>query len=183
MSAVDSVPEIVAEPKVKKPTLPAKFAKFMQFGYFFVSSVKSAGLLDETLSNDLLERLCVFASVDDQKTFYEGWLASAKDSNKSLRKLVSAHLKANSTPKPRAPRAKKPIDPNAPPKTRKPRSNKNKSNDNDLINELQSLTSTTTNVTDAPTESEAPLPVPEVSAPKLKVKAPKSKAKKDATEA
>ena len=182
MSAVDSVTVVAAaEPKVKKPTLPAKFAKFMQFGYFFVSSVKSAGLLDETVSNDLLERLCVFASVDDQKAFYEGWLASAKDSNKALRKLVSAHLKANSTPKPRAPRAKKPLDPNATPKTRKPRSNKNKSNDNDLINELQSLTQTSTN---APTESDTTLPVPEVSPPKLKkdAKIPKSKAKKDAAE-
>ena len=135
---VNTVPVAVAAPKEKKPNLPAKFAKFMQFGFFFVSSVKDAGLLDEAASKELLERLCVFSSVDDQKAFYEGWIGSAKESNKTLRKTVAAWRKANLPPKPKVPRAKKEVDPNAPKKERKPRAKKTGSND--LINELASLT-------------------------------------------
>jgi hypothetical protein len=135
---VNTVPVAVAAPKEKKPNLPAKFAKFMQFGFFFVSSVKDAGLLDEAASKELLERLCVFSSVDDQKAFYEGWLGSAKESNKTLRKTVAAWRKANLPPKPKVPRTKKEVDPNSPKKERKPRAKKTGSND--LINELASLT-------------------------------------------
>jgi len=133
-----------APPKEKKPNLPAKFAKFMQFGYFFVTSMKDAGLLDETVSADLFERLCIFASVDEQKTYYEGWFASAKDSNKAMRKTLSAHRKASATPKERKPRTKKDIDPHAPKKERKPRTKKN--SDNDLINELSNLTNPSNNL-------------------------------------
>ena len=130
----------VAALKEKKPStnLPAKFAKFMQFGFFFVQSVKDAGLLDEPAARELLERLCVFSSLDDQKAFYEGWLSSAKDSNKALRKVVAAWRKANMPPKPRAPRVKKDVDPDAPKKERKPRAKKDSTND--LINELSALT-------------------------------------------
>jgi len=138
-----------APPKEKKPTLPAKFAKFMQFGYFFVSSMKDAGLFDETLSADLFERLCIFASTDDQKAYYETWLANAKDSNKALRKTVAAQRKASAPPKERKPRTKKDVDPTSPPKTRKPRNKK--SNDNDLINELSELTNNNHNSVSTPT--------------------------------
>ena len=135
-TTVSNVP--VAPVKEKKPNLPAKFDKLMQFGFFFVSSVKDAGILDEPTSRELLERLCVFASVDDQKAFYEAWFEHAKDSKKSLRKTVADWRKANLPPKPKAPRAKKAVDPDAPKKERKPRAKKSK--DNDLINELASLT-------------------------------------------
>jgi len=135
-TTVSNVP--AAPVKEKKPNLPAKFDKLMQFGYFFVSSVKDAGILDEPTSRELLERLCVFASVDDQKAFYEAWFEHAKDSKKSLRKTVADWRKANLPPKPKAPRAKKAVDPDAPKKERKPRAKKSK--DNDLINELASLT-------------------------------------------
>jgi hypothetical protein len=121
--------------KEKKPTLPAKFAKFMQFGFFFVTSMKDAGLLDETVSADLFERLCLFAPVDEQKAYYDAWLASAKESNKALRKTVAAQRKASLPPKERKPRLQK--DPNAPKKERQPRLKKNK--DNALINELADL--------------------------------------------
>jgi len=160
---------VVAPVKDKKPNLPAKFAKFMQFGYFFVSSVKDAGLLDDSSSRELLDRLCVFSSVDEQKAFYEGWLSSAKESNKALRKELAARRKANLPPKPRAPRVKKEVDPNAPPKEKKPRAKKDQSNA--LINELASLTS-------APVD---PIPAPpdnlttEVAVKKLR----KPRAKKD----
>jgi hypothetical protein len=131
--------------KEKKPTLPAKFGKFMQFGYFFVASMKDAGILDDTISAELFNRLCVFASVDDQKAYYETWLASAKDSNKVLRKAIALQRKASAPPKQRKPRLNKDNDndndPNAPPKLRKPRNNYKKNLDNDLINELSLLQS------------------------------------------
>ena len=139
-SPVVNIVAPVAALKEKKPStnLPAKFAKFMQFGFFFVQSVKDAGLLDEPAARELLERLCVFSSLDDQKAFYEAWLSSAKDSNKALRKVVAAWRKANMPPKPRAPRVKKDVDPDAPKKERKPRAKKDSTND--LINELSALT-------------------------------------------
>jgi hypothetical protein len=146
-----------APPKEKKPTLPAKFAKFMQFGYFFVSSMKDAGLLDDTVSAELFERLCLFASVDDQKAYYETWLSHAKDSNKALRKTVAAQRKASAPPKERKPRTKKDVDPTAPPKTRKPRNKK--SNDNDLINELSQLTNNYQNNYQNNYSSSTPTPV------------------------
>jgi len=147
---INTVPAAdAAAPKEKKPNLAAKFAKFMQFGFFFVSSVKDAGLLDEAASKELLERLCVFSSVDEQKAFYEGWLSSAKESNKTLRKTVAAWRKANLPPKPKVPRAKKEVDPDAPKKERKPRAKKTGSND--LINELASLT------------AQEPVPTPDAS--------------------
>ena len=170
LSVADATsPVALAAPKEKKPNLPAKFAKFMQFGFFFVSSVKDAGLLDEAASKELFERLCVFSSVDEQKAFYEGWLSSAKESNKVLRKTVAAWRKANLPPKPKVPRAKKDIDPNAPKKERKPRAKKTGSND--LINELASLT--------VSEPEPAPLPTPLTT--EVAVKKPrKPRAKKDA---
>jgi len=140
---VVSSPLPVAADKVvkeKKPTLPAKFAKFMQFGYFFVSSVKDAGAVDDDAAAALLERLCVFASVDDQKEFYQAWLDSAKESNKAMRKAVTASRKASAPPKTRAPRVKKDksdsSDDNAKPKkTRAKKADKT----NDLVEQLSAL--------------------------------------------
>jgi len=132
--AVDAKP---TEPKPKKPTLPAKFAKFMQFGFFFVSAMKDASVLDDSVSATLLERLCVFASVDDQKEFYQAWLNSAKESNKTLRKSQAAARKAALPPKTRQPRAKK--DPSDP-KPKKPRAKK-ADQANDLVNQLSELAS------------------------------------------
>jgi hypothetical protein len=133
--------EPVKVPKEKKPTLPAKFAKFMQFGFFFVSSMKDAGVFDDSTSDLLFERLCLFASVDEQKDFYQAWMNSTKDSNKALRKIVSAKIKANKPVKIRAPRQKK--DPSndssndSTDKPKKPRAKK--SNNNDLVNQLSLL--------------------------------------------
>jgi len=154
VALAESVESTEAKPiKEKKPSLPAKFAKFMQFGYFFVSSMKDAGIFDETVSTDLFERLCLFASVQDQRAYYEGWLASAKESNKALRKTIAAQRKASLPPKERKPRAKKTIDPNASPKTRKPRAKKNC--DNDLINELAFLSSSSSQAQTAPAQAPA----------------------------
>ena len=130
--AVDAKP---TEPKPKKPTLPAKFAKFMQFGFFFVSAMKDASVLDDSVSATLLERLCVFASVDEQKDFYQAWLNSAKESNKTLRKSQTAARKAALPPKTRQPRAKKDPSDTKPKKPRAKKADKT----NDLVNQLSEL--------------------------------------------
>jgi hypothetical protein len=166
--------EPVKVPKEKKPTLPAKFAKFMQFGFFFVSSMKDAGVFDDSTSDTLFERLCLFSSVDDQKDFYQAWMNSSKDSNKALRKIVSAKIKADKPKKPRATRQKK--DPSndssndSTDKPKKPRAKK--SNNNDLVNQLSLLANSN------PLNTTEPYPLPLTN---TNSKAKKSRSKKSKT--
>jgi hypothetical protein len=130
--------------KEKKPSLPAKYAKFMQFGFFFVSSMKDSGVIDDESAGTLLERLCTFSSVEQQQEFYQVWLDSAKESNKAMRKAIAAAKKAALPPKTKKPRAKKVVDPSSDPssedKPKKPRAKKSDKT-NDLVDQLSALAS------------------------------------------
>jgi hypothetical protein len=129
--------------KEKKPSLPAKYAKFMQFGFFFVSSMKDSGVIDDASAATLLERLCTFSSVEQQQEFYQVWLDSAKESNKAMRKAIAAAKKAALPPKVKKPRAKKVVDPSSEEKPKKPRAKKSDKT-NDLVDQLSALASTPT---------------------------------------
>ena len=127
--------------KEKKPSLPAKYAKFMQFGFFFISSMKDAGAIDDASSATLLDRLCTFSSVDQQQQFYQAWLDSAKESNKAMRKAIAAAKKAALPPKVKKPRAKKVVDPSDPSSDVKPKKPRAKKSDkvNELVDQLSAL--------------------------------------------
>jgi hypothetical protein len=129
--------------KEKKPSLPAKYAKFMQFGFFFVSSMKDSGVIDDESAGTLLERLCTFSSVEQQQEFYQVWLDSAKESNKAMRKAIAAAKKAALPPKTKKPRAKKVVDPSDPSSEDKPKKPRAKKSDktNDLVDQLSALAS------------------------------------------
>jgi hypothetical protein len=137
------------EKKPKKPTLPAKFAKFIQFGLFLMKELNDerliageAPLVDETF---MVQKLCVFADVDVQKEFVQKFFDGAKDTAKTMRKMIADKKKAdNKKPK---------VD-----KVKKPRQKKDKNNagatnaeihtdtippPNDLVAELVSLANTT----------------------------------------
>jgi len=148
--------------KEKKPSLPAKYAKFMQFGFFFVSSMKDSGVIDDASAATLLDRLCTFSSVDQQQEFYQVWLDSAKDSNKAMRKAIAAAKKAALPPKTKKPRAKKVVDPSSEEKPKKPRAKKSDKT-NDLVDQLSALASTPVEITPVevvvpPTEVSASIP-------------------------
>jgi hypothetical protein len=164
--------------KEKKPSLPAKYAKFMQFGFFFVSSMKDSGVIDDASAATLLERLCTFSSVEQQQEFYQVWLDSAKESNKAMRKAIAAAKKAALPPKVKKPRAKKVVDPSDPSadtsdvKPKKPRAKKSEKV-NDLVDQLSALALNPTVEVVVPTTE----PTAEVSAsiPAKKPRAKKTK--------
>lgn len=152
-STIDVIPTPVVE-KVKperKPTLPAKYAKFMQFGFWFAGQIKDK-VLDESAYNSVVDALAVFDDLSVQTELYQSFLDkdNMKENNKTLRKAIAARkkelAKANAPPKkPRASKKKADTDADATPaedkteKVKKPRAPKKKSAD--LVDELVTLAS------------------------------------------
>jgi len=95
---------VVVEKKVKAPTLGAKYSRFMAFGHWFVSQ-QSTELVSEEVREELYRKMMIFASLEEQTAFYEGFLSEVTATNKTIRKMVAASKKPAKTPK--APRAKK----------------------------------------------------------------------------
>jgi hypothetical protein len=98
------VAPVVAAKKVKAPTLGAKYSRFMAFGHWFLSQ-QSAELVSEEARQELNRKLMIFASLEEQTAFYEGFLTQVTATNKTIRKMVAASKKPAKAPK--APRAKK----------------------------------------------------------------------------
>ena len=98
------VAPVVVEKKVKAPTLGAKYSRFMAFGHWFVSQ-QSTELVSEEVREELYRKMMIFASLEEQTAFYEGFLSEVTATNKTIRKMVAASKKPAKTPK--APRAKK----------------------------------------------------------------------------
>jgi len=111
------------EKKQRKPSLPEKFGKFIQFGFFFMKQYNESHdvKIDE---NSFLESLRLFANVDEQQTFVQTFFDNSKENKKSMRKFLQNHNKAlakaakiaAAPPKPeKKPRAKKTKNTNAEP--------------------------------------------------------------------
>jgi len=128
--------EVPVEKKARAATLPAKYAKFIQFGFWFLKKLNEnsdAPAIDEALFN---EKLKLFAEVDEQQTFVQEFFDASKDMNKDIRLLLlqrkrdaakAAKAEARATAKAEA-KAAKAID--APPKKpRAPRQKKEASDD------------------------------------------------------
>jgi hypothetical protein len=98
------VAPVVVEKKVKAPTLGAKYSRFMAFGHWFVSQ-QSTELVSEEVREELYRKMMIFASLEEQTAFYEGFLSEVTATNKTIRKMVAASKKPAKAPK--APRAKK----------------------------------------------------------------------------
>jgi len=98
------VAPVVVEKKVKAPTLGAKYSRFMAFGHWFVSQ-QSTELVSEEVREELYRKMMIFASLEEQTAFYEGFLSQVTATNKTIRKMVAASKKPVKAPK--APRAKK----------------------------------------------------------------------------
>ncbi len=94
-----------AEKKVKaprKPTLSAKYSKFLVGNYNMIQMLSAKGLLTDEAVETAYNDIKLFDSVEDQTAFYEASIESAKANSKAMKKMVTQRLKP-----PKAPRAKK----------------------------------------------------------------------------
>ena len=119
--AVASEATVEKKPRApRKPTLPAKYHKFMTFGFTMLRSLQETGAFsEETLETAYSAQLKLFGALDDQTAFYQAFLDGCSAQTKVMKKFVADRNKP-----PRKARAKKEQDPNAPKKERKPRAKK-----------------------------------------------------------
>jgi hypothetical protein len=119
--AVASQATLEKKPRApRKPTLPAKYQKFMTFGFTMLRSLQETGALsEEALETSYTAQLKLFGALDDQTAFYQAFLDGCSAQTKVMKKFVADRNKP-----PRKPRAKKEVDPDAPKKERKPRAKK-----------------------------------------------------------
>jgi hypothetical protein len=152
------------EKKMRKPSLPAKFNKFIQFGYFFLKQYNDMDGVTPIDENSFLDKLHLFDTVDNQQAFVQSFFDDAKNINKTIRKVIQAKLKADkkaaAPPKVKAPRLKKSVATDSAETTIEPttKTSRRKAKiavvpdlQDDLISELTSLA----NNTDIPTTNTA----------------------------
>ena len=122
--------------KPRTPALPAKYNKFLQFGYYLVQSLKDAeGNINLNSVDDIFQQIHLFDSVDNQKSFVQGFFDQSKDINKALRKLNADKKKAI------AKAAKLASKPPKPAKNNNKKDKKPTKNDNDdpFVSDIVSL--------------------------------------------
>jgi colicin import membrane protein len=98
---------VAKEKKEKKPTLSAKYSKFLIFGYGFVKSLEAQGALTAEGVEAAFAELKLMSSVEEQTQLYENLLAQSKESGKAMRKFVTLRNKPPKAPRAKKPRAKK----------------------------------------------------------------------------
>lgn len=104
MSA-NTAPVQVTEKKARKPTLSAKYSKFMVFGYNLMQSLRASDIINDEGLESAYAQLKLFDNVDNQTEFYEQVLNQTKETGKTMRKFITQR---NKPPKAaRKPRAKK----------------------------------------------------------------------------
>ena len=94
--------EQVVVTKTRQPTLPDKYGKFIQFAYYMMENVLGGEFqMDKEV---YLEKIKLFGNVGEQQVLVQGFLNSAKDTKKTIKKVVSdrkkAEAKANKPPRP-----------------------------------------------------------------------------------
>jgi hypothetical protein len=87
--------------KTRQPTLPDKYGKFIQFAYYMMENVLGDDFqMDKAV---YLEKIKLFATVGEQQVLVQGFLNSAKDTKKTIKKVISdrkkAEAKANKPPR------------------------------------------------------------------------------------
>ena len=132
------------EKKEKKPTLSAKYSKFLIFGYGFVKSLEAQGALNAEGVETAFAELKLMSSVEEQTQLYESLLAQSKETGKVMRKFITLRNKP-----PKAPRAKKSTKKSesseAADAEKKPRAKKTTRVENDSENDLVSQIVTAAN--------------------------------------
>jgi len=137
---------ILLDDAVVKPrtTLPAKYNKFLQFGFYLMKKINSDDenhVIDETL---FLDKLRIFDTIDSQQSFVQEFIDSSKAINQTLRKMVQVHKKnIIKAAKVKAPRVKKVKEPKLPKEKKEKKNAKQKKNipaeEDVLVDELVRL--------------------------------------------
>jgi len=137
---------ILVDDAVVKPrtTLPAKYNKFLQFGFYLMKKINSDDenqVIDETL---FLDKLRIFDTIDSQQSFVQEFIDSSKTINQTLRKMVQVHKKnIIKAAKVKAPRVKKIKEPKLPKEKKEKKNAKQKKNiaaeEDVLVDELVRL--------------------------------------------
>jgi len=163
--------------KTRQPTLPDKYGKFIQFAYYMMENVLGD---DFQMDKEVyLEKIKLFASVGEQQVLVQGFLNSAKENKKTIKKVVSdrkkAEAKANKPPRQSRAKAAAPADGEAK-RSRKKATKEVVNTEDELLNDLVQLARAEPVVV-APVVASAAEPVktPEKEKP---AKAPKKSAKK-----
>jgi hypothetical protein len=105
MSSTNNTPVanvVVATKAPKKPSLPAKYSKFLSFSFWFTSR------LEPEVRDALYQQFKLFSSIEEQSEFFQTYLNEASASNKIMRKTIANHNKPVKT---RATKARKPSKP------------------------------------------------------------------------
>jgi len=163
--------------KPRKPTLPEKYGKFIQFAYYMMNSVLGE---DFQMDKDAyLEKIKLFGSVEEQQSLVQGFLDAAKETKATIKKAINdrnkAIAKANKPVKEKKSRAKKTADAaadsgEAPAKRSRTKGSKKVNTvQDDLLNELVQLARD-----DAPTAAVETQPEIVANTPETKVTKPKS---------
>jgi len=190
------------EKKPRKPTLSAKYVKFVVFGYSVINALVAAGLVSDEQVDEAYAQIKLMDSVEDQTAFYTGFVENLSASGKAMKKFVNDKKKppkvikakakkvkadSESESEPKAPKAKKEVkaesesesDPKKDTKEKKPRAKKSVTVESDanvdLISNLVNAAQADAPV-DVPTKAKKE---PKAKEPKTKEPKTKSKAKKD----
>jgi len=135
-STVANVTTEIKEKKPRTPTLPAKFGKFIQFGYWLIQSFKDEdGNFSVDSEDEFIEAIHLYDSVDAQQEFVQDFFDESKDISKSIRKMILDKKRAEAKAAKAAEKAaaKPPKEPKAPkekkvkePKVKEPKEPKEK---------------------------------------------------------
>jgi hypothetical protein len=88
-SAVANVTTEIKEKKPRTPTLPAKFGKFIQFGYWLIQSFKDEdGNFSVDSEDEFIEAIHLYDSVDAQQEFVQDFFDESKELSKNIRKMI-----------------------------------------------------------------------------------------------
>jgi len=122
------------EKKARAPALSEKYSKFIQFSYYMMSQMSET----ETFTKDeFLNQVKMFATVEVQQTFIQGFFDNQKDNKKAMRKDIQEKKKANQPKKVRAPRKTKKESPPTPTTTdTQPTTNNTNESQENLIENL-----------------------------------------------
>ena len=180
-----------AEKKARKPTLSAKYSKFLVSNYSVVQMLQAKGLLSDEAVETAYTEIKLFNSVEDQSAFYESFLESSKATSKTMKKFVTQRLKPPKAPrakKERKPKAEKPAAAEA--KAKKPRTKKETKVADDTKQDLVAQLVEAANAPMPPANEAVNTPVHDVvaeakeapGAPVKKAKKPRAKKDSKATE-
>jgi hypothetical protein len=111
---VQNVTTEIKEKKPRKPTLPAKFGKFIQFGYWLIQSFKDDdGNFSVDSEDEFIEAIHLYDSVDAQQEFVQDFFDDSKALAKNIRKMILDKTRAEAkaakaaTKPPKAPKEPK----------------------------------------------------------------------------